>query len=67
MPPMTRQNLVPSYRKHSSGQARVTMVDSVTGRRKDVLLGKYGSKDSFEEYGRVIQRWEPVAGGFPTK
>jgi quercetin dioxygenase-like cupin family protein/integrase len=39
---------VPSYRKHSSGQARVT----INGR--DHLLGKYGSPASREAYGRLI-------------
>lgn len=39
---------IPSYRKHSSGQARVT----ING--KDFLLGKYGSPESKEAYGRLI-------------
>jgi hypothetical protein len=37
---------VPSYRRHSSGNARVT----ING--KDHLLGKYGSKVSREKYNR---------------
>ncbi len=39
---------IPSYRKHSSGQARVT----ING--KDHLLGPYGSPASKEAYGRLI-------------
>jgi integrase len=39
---------LPSYRKHSSGQARVT----ING--KDHLLGPYGSPASKEAYGRLI-------------
>lgn len=39
---------VPSYRRHSSGQARVT----ING--KDHLLGKYGSRESKQNYGRLI-------------
>lgn len=39
---------VPSYRKHSSGQARVTI------HGKDHLLGKYGSPASEQAYGRLI-------------
>jgi integrase len=41
-----------------SGQAIVTLTDSVTGRRKDVLLGKHGTVASKEEYKRVIIDWE---------
>ncbi len=39
---------VPSYRRHASGQARVT----ING--KDFLLGKYGSKESKQKFGRLI-------------
>lgn len=42
---------VPSYRKHSSGQARVT----ING--KDYLLGSYGSPASKEAYGRLIAEY----------
>jgi hypothetical protein len=41
---MTKQIGIPSYRRHISGQARVTLKDAVTGRRKDVLLGKFGDR-----------------------
>jgi integrase len=53
-----REKPVPSYRKHKqSGQAIVTLTDRL-GRRRDVLLGKYRSKDSRIEYARVIAEWE---------
>jgi hypothetical protein len=42
---------VPSYRKHSSGQARV----SINGR--DYLLGTYGSKESQAKYNRLLGEW----------
>lgn len=42
---------VPSYRRHSSGQARVT----ING--QDHLLGPYGSPESKEAYGRVIAEY----------
>ena len=55
---MKRPTKVPSYRHHrQSGQAIVTLVDP-TGRRKDVLLGRYGSSESRSEYARVIAEWE---------
>jgi integrase len=55
---MSRQSNPPRYRKHKqSGQAVVTLPDGY-GRRRDVVLGKYGTKASREEYGRVIAEWE---------
>lgn len=48
---------VPSYRRHSSGQARVT----ING--KDHLLGLYGSPQSKEAYGRLIAEYS--ASGAP--
>ncbi|HBE67302.1 MAG TPA: integrase [Planctomycetaceae bacterium] len=48
---------VPSYRKHSSGQARVT----ING--KDHLLGKYGTPESKQAYGRLIAEYS--ASGHP--
>ena len=45
----------PTYRKHSSGQAITTLTEN--GRRKDRLLGRYGSPDSHAEYDRIIGEW----------
>lgn len=42
---------VPSYRRHSSGQARVTL------NGKDYLLGAYQSPESLEAYGRLIAEY----------
>jgi integrase len=56
---MSAKPRVPSYRRHKqSGQAIVTLTDAVTGRRRDVLLGKYGTKASKDEYKRVVLDWE---------
>src|SRR5262245_18809066 len=53
-----RSRSVPSYRRHKqSGQAIVTLTDGLGGRR-DVLLGKHGSKESRVEYARIIAEWE---------
>src|SRR5262249_60945777 len=58
---MPRPRGVPSYRRHtSSGQAVVPLTDP-SGERRDVLLGKYGTAASRQEYARVIAEWE-VAG-----
>ncbi len=55
---MSRSTHVPSYRLHrQSGQAVVTLSDGLGGRR-DVLLGKYGTKESRVEYARIIAQWE---------
>jgi hypothetical protein len=49
----------PSYRLHrQSGQAIVTLRDCVTGRRRDILLGKHGTTESRKEYARIIAEWE---------
>jgi len=42
---------IPTYRKHSSGQARVTIGG------KDYLLGEYDSKKSRQEYARLIAEY----------
>lgn len=60
---MARPRSIPTYRRHrQSGQAVVTLTDQLSGRRKDVLLGTYGSRASKEEYGRIIQQWEASKG-----
>lgn len=58
-------NRVPSYRKHrASGQGIVTLPDGLGG-RKDVLLGKWRSKESRVEYARVIGEWEAAGRRLP--
>ena len=42
---------IPKYRRHSSGQARVTL------NNRDILLGIYGSKESHQAYERFIAEW----------
>src|SRR5262245_59709942 len=49
--PMARSPRVPTYRPHSSGQARVTLGG------KDHLLGPYGSAQSKEAYRRLVAEW----------
>ncbi len=50
---------VPSYRLHrQSGQAVVTLTDSKTKRRHDVLLGEYNSSASRIKYVKMIATWE---------
>ena len=52
---------IPKYRKHSSGQARVTL------NGHDVLLGPYGTAESKAAYNRAVAEWlerqrQPAAG-----
>jgi hypothetical protein len=55
---MSHRSTIPSYRHHKqSGQAIVTLPDGLGGRH-DVLLGKYGTPESRDEYARVIAEWE---------
>ena len=55
---MPRQPAIPAYRLHKqSGQAVMTLPDGV-GRRRDILLGRYGTPESRKEYARVLAEWE---------
>jgi hypothetical protein len=57
----------PKYRRHrQSGQDIVTLTDSVGGRR-DILLGKYGSKESCAGYACAIAEWEASGQSLPPK
>jgi integrase len=56
--PKNHKPRVPSYRPHSSGQARV----SIAG--KDYLLGTFGTPQSKEEYNRIIAEWLTGTGRF---
>jgi integrase len=60
---MSGPRKIPSYRLHKpSGLAVVTLYGQC-GNRRDVYLGKHGTVESRQEYGRVIQEWE-AAGRF---
>lgn len=52
---------VPSYRLHKpTGQAVVTFCS------RDIYLGKYGTKDSRAEYGRLVGEWMANDGHLPS-
>jgi len=49
----------PKYRLHKpSGRAVVTLVDTASGRRRDVWLGKYNTDSSRAAYHNATGRWE---------
>jgi integrase len=58
---MARSPHIPKYRRHSSGQARVTLDG------KDHLLGPYNSPASKEAYRRLIAEWTSGQGQFAPK
>jgi integrase len=53
---MSRSKRIPSYRRHSSGQARVTIAG------KDILLGKFQSPESHAAYARVLAELAASSG-----
>jgi hypothetical protein len=62
---MSRRDRVPAYRLHKqSGQAVVTLPDGL-GRRRDVLLGRYGTPESRKEYARVLAESEAAGRRTP--
>jgi hypothetical protein len=62
---MPRRHHIPAYRLHKqSGQAVVTLPDGF-GRRRDVLLGRYGTPESRKEYARVLAEWESSGRRLP--
>jgi integrase len=62
---MSREQRIPTYRRHKqSGQAIVTLSDGLGGRR-DVMLGKFGTAASRAEYARVIAEWEASGRHLP--
>jgi integrase len=66
--PMARpRNLIPTYRKHSSGRAAVT-VYRTDGSRAEVLLpGCYGSDESKQEYERILAQLRANQGIVPDQ
>jgi integrase len=60
----TRRGTPPSYRRHSSGQACVTVRDP-SGRRREILLGPWESAESKAEYARVLAELAANQGHLP--
>lgn len=52
---------IPSMRKKACGKktsAVVTLTDSATGRRRDYMLGEYGSPEAARDYADLIRNWK---------
>jgi integrase len=60
----TKRGTPPSYRRHSSGQACVT-VRGPDGRRREILLGAWESAESKAEYARVLAELAAHQGRLP--
>jgi integrase len=61
----TKKGTPPSYRRHASGQAVVT-VRTTAGARRDVLLGQWDTPQSREEYARVLILLTTHSGRYPV-
>ncbi len=57
---MARFPRIPKYRKHASGQARVTLGG------QDFLLGPFNSPESHEAYRRLIAEWAARPANLPA-
>jgi integrase len=62
----TKCGTPPSYRRHSSGQACVTVRDP-TGCRREILLGKWQSPESKAEYARILAELATDQGRMPVR
>src|SRR5262245_5905133 len=62
----TKRGTPPSYRRHSSGQACVT-VREPDGRRREILLGPWESPESKAEYARILAELAANQGRTPPK
>ncbi len=62
--PRTPKGAPPTYRFHSSGQARVTVRDQ-RGDRRDLMLGVWQSPESRVEYQRVLAILKAHNGHYP--
>jgi integrase len=62
----TKKGTPPSYRRHSSGQACVTVRQS-DGRRREILLGAWGTAASKAEYRRVLAEADANQGCLPPE
>ena len=58
---------VPTYRRHKQSKQAVVTLPEGLGNRRDVLLGKYGTAASWQEYARVISEWEANGRRLPPK
>jgi integrase len=62
--PRLKKGAPPSYRRHSGGQACVSVRDR-SGRRREILLGTYDSDESKAEYQRVLALLKAHHGYYP--
>jgi hypothetical protein len=62
----TKRGTPPSYRRHSSGQACVT-VRNPDGCRREILLGLWESAESKAKYARILAELAANQGRLPPK
>ena len=62
------RNLIPAYRKHTqTGRAAVSIYRQDGSRTEVILPGKYGSKESKQEYERLLAQLRASGGQMPEK
>jgi integrase len=62
--PRPKKGAPPAYRRHSGGQACVSVRDK-TGRRREILLGVYDSPESKIEYQSILALLRAYRGYYP--
>ena len=65
---MPRNYVPPTYRRRlirGRAMAYLTLTDRFTGRRKDFVLGPYGSQESHQRYARLLAEWSACHGRLP--
>ena len=58
---------IPSYRRHVTGRATVSVYRSDGSRTEILLPGAYGSDESKQEYERILSQLRSNHGKLPTE
>lgn len=64
---MSHRPGLPSYRKHKQSAQAIVTFRLPSGKKKDYLLGPYGSRDSKSEYARLLSEFQAGGGSMPDK
>lgn len=58
---------IPSLRRHSGGNAVVSLTDCETGERREFSCGPFGSRGAQQEYERIVGDWIARGKRLPAK
>ena len=62
---MSHRSIVPTYRKHKQSSQAIVTFRLASGKRKDYLLGRFGSQESRAEYARLLAEFQTSHGAMP--